>query len=150
MGTSRSGRGRGSFSGSIATTAASARCWFMSAGDRSPAEAEFLDRLGRLGPALLGAIAGIEMARRQLHPPRIAELRAALAPARDALGEAVTGFESAPAPEGLTDLAEQLRRAAGSALQSLDLFVEPGQGGEGVSRIMAAMHHHCRAQHELF
>jgi phospholipase/carboxylesterase len=116
----------------------------------SAIEKIFVDRLGVLGPALLGAIAGIEMARRQLHPPRLPELRAALAPARTALGEALAAFEAETAPDGLTELAAQLARASHAALRSLELLVEAAPSAEGVARILAGMHHHCRAQEELF
>jgi hypothetical protein len=72
----------------------------------------FMERLSRLGPALLNALEAFEIVRRRLHPPAIPSLREALLPISQRLDGTLSEFRSVAAPDGLGDLATQLITAA--------------------------------------
>lgn len=107
----------------------------------------FLDRLAKLGPALLGALDALEMARRHLYPPRFDEVRSALAPLHERLETALSAFESEDPPEEARPLAEQITKAAHATTKALAGFLEPMSGPE---RVLGAMHQHCQAQQFLY
>jgi hypothetical protein len=69
----------------------------------------FHERLSELGPALLNALAAFEEVRRRLDPPQIPGLREAVQPIAARLHAALAAFAATPAPDGLGDLAAQLR-----------------------------------------
>ncbi len=110
----------------------------------------FLRSLSGLGQALLGSLDGMEKALRHLHPPAISSLRKALAPGRLRLDRALAGFRAERAPPEAEKLAGQLVVAAECAAEALRLFVEPAEPAEAVSRMLAAMRSHCRAQEAIF
>ena len=110
----------------------------------------FLDRLARLGPALLAGLEAFEVARRRLHPPAIASLREGLRPFAERLDAALADFAATPAPEGLGELAAQLVRAAEAAAGALRDFCATGLPQEEIPRVLGAMRQHCRAQELLY
>lgn len=110
----------------------------------------FHQRLAELGPALLNALAAFEEVRRRLDPPRIAALREAVQPIADRLRQALAAFAAAPAPDGLGDLAAQLRRSAEAADAALELFCGEASPAQQIPRVLRAMHEHCRAQELLY
>jgi phospholipase/carboxylesterase len=110
----------------------------------------FLDRLSRLGPALLSALDAFEIVRRRLHPPAIPSLRAGLQPFAERLGTALAEFNAAPPPEGIAEVAAQLATAAGAAESALRDFCTTGLPQEEIPRVLRAMHQHCRAQEQLY
>ena len=114
------------------------------------ADVEFLERLTRLGPALLSALATFEVARRRLHPPEIPSLRERLAPIAERLQDALASFTEVSPPGPLGDLAAQLGAAAEAALDALRGFCTPGLPHETIPIVLRAMHQHCRAQELLY
>ena len=114
------------------------------------AEQRFFQELGRLVPALLAGLDGIEWLQRRLHPPDLPRLQSALQPAVGRLAEARGGFEQVTPPEGLRDLHRDLLAAVEPAEKALGLLAGAADSfdpeAEGVARILAAMHLHCRAQ----
>jgi len=116
-------------------------------GEPDPA---FVERLSRLGPALLGAIEAFEVARRRLHPPAIGELRDGLQPFAERLGTALAAFQAAPAPDGLGELAAQLVSSATAAQDALSNFCAPASPQAAIPRVLHAMRQHCRAQELLY
>ncbi len=107
----------------------------------------FLDRLAKLGPALLGALDALETARRHLHPQRFDEIRAALDPLHEKLATALSTFESADAPDDAKPFAEQIAKSARATQDALAGFLQPISGPE---EILRAMHQHCQAQQFLY
>ena len=110
----------------------------------------FEEALSELGPALLNAIAAFEEVRRRLDPPQIPGLRDAVRPIAERLHAALERFAAAPIPDGLDDLAAQLRQAAEAADTALDLFVTESSPALAIPRVLKAMHEHCRAQALLY
>lgn len=110
----------------------------------------FEDALSELGPALLNAIAAFEEVRRRLDPPQIPGLRTAVQPVADRLHAALAQFGAAPIPEGLDDLAAQLRQSAEAADSALQLFVGESSPAQAIPRVLRAIHEHCRAQALLY
>lgn len=116
-------------------------------------DAQSIDRafgraMGRLGPALLGALEALERTFRRLHPPDFPRLQAGVAPVGDALDEARTAFSNASAPAGLEAFRADLAAAAGFAAAALGRIREPGS--EGPMATLRAMHEHARAQAGLY
>lgn len=110
----------------------------------------FHEDLSELGPALLNAIAAFEEVKRRLDPPQIPGLRTAVQPIAERLRAALTRFAAAEVPDGLEDLAAQLRQAAEAADTALDLFVTESSPAQAIPRVLRAMHEHCRAQALLY
>jgi predicted esterase len=110
----------------------------------------FHARLAELGPALLAALTAFEEVRRRLDPPHIPALRAAARPVAERLHAALEAFAATPAPDGLGDLAAQLRQAAEAADAALALFCGAAAPAEAIPRVLRAMHEHCRAQALLY
>lgn len=110
----------------------------------------FTAALSALGPALLNALAGFEQVRRQLDPPRLGALRAALQPLATRLRAARDAFRAAPPPDGLADLAAQLLRAADAADAMGELFCADAPPPEMIPRVLAAMRQHEEAQRQLY
>ncbi|MDG2305782.1 MAG: phospholipase [Candidatus Binatia bacterium] len=107
----------------------------------------FLDRLSKLGPALLGGLDALETARRHLHPQRFDEIRAALGPWHEKLTGALEVFEGTETPEEARPFAEQITKSAHAAEKALAGFLEPVSGPQ---EILRAMHLHCQAQQFLY
>ncbi|MBM4267959.1 MAG: phospholipase [Deltaproteobacteria bacterium] len=112
-----------------------------------PEEQAFLERLSRLGPALISALHALETARRVLHPPRFPEIRSGLTPVRARLAEELGAFEQGAVPEEARPVAEQMATSARAAQTALDLFLAPLSSPEP---ILDAMHEHCRSQASLY
>ncbi len=110
----------------------------------------FLERLSRLGPALLAALEAFEIVRRRLHPPAIGGLRDELAPFGERLDAALAAFAASPPPAELGDLAAQLTSAAKAAASALHNFCAPSLELEAIPRVLHAMRQHCRAQELLY
>ena len=110
----------------------------------------FHQRLGELGPALLNALAAFEEVRRRLDPPQIPGLRRAAQPIATRLHDALAAFAAAPAPDGLGDLAAQLRQSAEAADAAFELFCGEASPAQAIPRVLRAMHEHCRAQELLY
>ncbi len=111
---------------------------------RDPA---FLERLGKLGPALLASLEALEVVRRHLHPPRLSTLRDSLEPLRAQLAGERAGFASVAPPAEAQAFAERLLRSTDVTLAAIERFLEPGAGPE---QILGAMHLHCEAQRLLY
>src|SRR5215831_9633887 len=103
----------------------------------------FIERLTRLGRALLTALDAFELTRRRLHPPAIGALRDALQPFATQLDNAVAEFSATPVPEGLGDVTQQLAAAATTTQQALAEFCAPALPHEAIARVLGAMHRHC-------
>lgn len=110
----------------------------------------FIERLSRLGPALLNGLEAFEIVRRRLHPPAFGSLRDGLQPIADRLDATLSDFKGVPPPEALTDLAAQLSGAAEAAASALHNFCEAGLPPEAIPRVLYAMRQHCRAQEMLY
>ena len=110
----------------------------------------FHERLSELGPALLNALAAFEEVRRRLDPPQIPGLREAVQPIAARLHVALAAFAATPAPDGLGDLAAQLRQSAEAADAALELFCGDASPAQAIPRVLRAMHEHCRAQALLY
>ena len=110
----------------------------------------FHQRLSELGPALLNALAAFEEVRRRLDPPQIPGLRDAVQPIARRLHDALAAFAATPAPDGLGDLAEQLRQSAAAADTAFELFCGEASPAQAIPRVLKAMHEHCRAQELLY
>ncbi|MFN8641264.1 MAG: phospholipase [Candidatus Binatia bacterium] len=110
----------------------------------------FHQRLSELGPALLDALGAFEEIRRHLDPPHIPALRAAAQPIAERLHAALEAFAATPAPDGLGDLAAQLRQSAEAADTAFALFCGEASPAEAIPRVLRAMHEHCRAQELLY
>ena len=114
----------------------------------------FADAVGKLGPALLTALAGLEHAERRLHPPDMEPVRAALGPVEEALDEARFAFRKFRSgggregvPSGLEGFAERLAAAADHAYEAVVRFSEPARD---VGRVLEGMHFHRRADAALY
>jgi phospholipase/carboxylesterase len=117
-------------------------------------EERFFQELGRLGPALLAALDGLEWVQRRLHPPDLPRLQSTLQPGLGRLAEARARFIERPPPPGLEALHCDLLAAVEPAEKALALFAGVGDSfdpqAEGVARILAAMQLHCSALEALF
>jgi phospholipase/carboxylesterase len=113
-------------------------------------DGRFFQALNRLGPALLSALEGFEQVRRLLHPPRIGSLRDAVEPLGRELAAALDAFERAKAPGELVELARRFGEASRTMGAALEEFCAPAGPQEGVARVLAAMHLHCKAQELLY
>ncbi len=112
--------------------------------------AQFLDAVGGLGPPLLGALDAFAQVGRLLHPPRIPALRAAAAPFRERLEEALAAYRGATPPPEAADLARELERAAAHAARALALFCDSAPPSEGIARVLAALREQCLALEALY
>lgn len=110
----------------------------------------FADAVAALGPPLLQALDAVSQALRQLHPPALPAIRAALAPFEDPLAEALESFGALAPSADVHELHAQLRDAAGHALAAIRGFTQSGAGPEATAHILGAMHRHARAQAALF
>jgi len=110
----------------------------------------FLDAVGHVGASLLNLLSAMETVSRLLHPPRIVELRGAVAPLRAELEQAHVAFQAVTPPEGLEPIARGLEVSAEAALRSAGLFVDEGEPAEAISRVLGAMKAHAEAQARLF
>ncbi|HSP96509.1 MAG TPA: phospholipase [Candidatus Dormibacteraeota bacterium] len=110
----------------------------------------FHQRLGELGPALLNALAAFEEVRRRLDPPQIPALRHAAQPIATRLHEALAAFAATTPPDGLGDLAAQLRQSAEAADAAFELFCGEASPAQAIPRVLRAMHEHCHAQELLY
>lgn len=108
---------------------------------------DFLDRLAKLGPALLSGLDAMETARRHLHPQHFDEIRERLAPLHGNLEAALKTFDDGAAPDEAKPFAEQIGKSAHAAEKALAGFLKPMSGPE---EILRAMHHHCQAQQFLY
>jgi len=118
---------------------------------------DYMDRVGVLGPAVLRVLEGFERVLRHLHPPLIPQLQAALAPAEEALSEALSSFEAAGAPAELEGFHQRMGVAARAAHTAAALFNDSSGGSAqsadraaGIGLVLGAMREHCRAQEVLF
>lgn len=118
--------------------------------DPAPSQDAFLDAIGELGAPLLQLLAGMEIVARQLHPPRISELRAGLGPVVESLATARTAFARLTPPEGLDGLSRVLGDAASEAERAGRLFTEAGDPVDAIGRVLGAMKAHAEAQSQLF
>ena len=112
-----------------------------------------LDAVAALGASLLAVLETFEVTQRQLHPPRIPELRGRLRAPGQRLEEALSGFETQVSRESETDgrlFEERLTEAGRAALGAVRLFGEDEPGTDAVKRILAAMQQHCLAQEASF
>jgi len=113
-------------------------------------ESELMDRIAVLGPALLRVLESLERAQRHLHPPMIAQLQTAMAPAGEQLAEAIASFERVSPPPALPDFSQQMLTASRAAHAAVSLFGESGEPEMAIVRVLGAMRAHCRAQEALF
>ncbi len=107
----------------------------------------FLDKLAKLGPALLSGLDALETARRHLHPQRFDEIRSALEPLHQKLAGALTVFEASETPDEAKAFAAQIAKSAHATQKALSGFLQPISGPE---EILHAMHQHCQAQQFLY
>lgn len=107
----------------------------------------FSAAVARIGPALLGSLAGLEHAERHLHPPAMAGVRELLAPLGDELDEGRAELRRAPVSAELEAFASRLGEAGDHAFEALMRFVDPS--GD-VGRVLQGMHFHRRAEAALY
>lgn len=108
---------------------------------------DYARALGRLGAATLASLQAFEVAQRQLHPPWIPDLRAALAPHRERLGGALATWQMLQPPEELTSFHEHFAQGAEQAHEALERFLDPRAGPPG---ILSSWRCHARAQETLY
>lgn len=117
-------------------------------------DAPFLDAVGELGPALLKVLAAFDEVQRRLHPPELSRLRAAVAPARAFLEEALAAAGAEAPPPRLEEFARVLLASAGHAARGLELFLADEAAADepmaGIAAVMGALREHSRAQAVLF
>jgi phospholipase/carboxylesterase len=106
--------------------------------------------LAEMGSGTLGTLQALETAMRWLHPPALEDLRAQLSPIRDRLSNALAGFRSARAPDGLTDLHARFAESGEAALAAAEGFVQPAPAEEVAPRVLRSMREHARAQELLY
>ena len=107
----------------------------------------FSAAVARIGPALLRSLAGLETARRRLHPATMAPVVAALQPLAAELGDARAQLQRAPVPAELEAFGARLAEAGDRAADALERFTAPG--GD-VGQILLGMHLHHRAEAALY
>lgn len=110
-------------------------------------DAGFLDRLAKLGPALLAGLDAMETARRHLHPQHFGQIRERLAPLHANLKAALNAFDAGDVPDEAAAFAGQMQKSARAAEEALSGFLKPASGPE---EILRAMHHHCQAQQFVY
>jgi len=110
----------------------------------------FLEALGRLGPPLLRALAGLDHCQRQLHPPELPRLREGMQGVIGDLVAARNAFGEVAEPEGLESFREQLDIAVSLALQAVERFADGSPGPDGVARVLESMSLHAQAQEALY
>jgi phospholipase/carboxylesterase len=117
-------------------------------------DAPFLEAAGHLAPALLGMLVVFDRIQRQLHPPRLPDLREIAAPVRDRLASALERAAALTHSAELDGVADALLKAARHAARAADLFLGGDEGAEGpeagVATLMTAFREHCRAQAAVF
>jgi phospholipase/carboxylesterase len=106
--------------------------------------------VGQLGPVLLGGLDALEKVFRRLHPPDLPDLRARIAPARDALDDALSNFEEVETPVSIEEFRTRLARSARLTLEALEGIIDPGSPEQGPAGILQAMHQHAQAQAEVY
>jgi phospholipase/carboxylesterase len=106
--------------------------------------------VGQLGPLLLGGLDALEQAFRRLHPPDIPRLRSHLAPARDALEEAMAEFDEVETPAPLEEFRKRLMQSARLTTESLAGIVDSGPPEQAAQRALRSMHQHARAQAQVY
>ena len=114
------------------------------------ADDSFSRAVGRLGPALLATLDGLERVQRRLHPPQIESLKQLLAPLSERLADALEAFAAEAPPVGMEKFAAQLCVAGEDASRALALFCDPAAPQEAVPRMLQSMREHCRAQEALY
>ena len=107
----------------------------------------FSAAVARIGPALLHSLAGLETARRRLHPAAMAPVVAALQPLAAELDDARAQLRRTPAPVELEAFGARLGEAGDRAADALERFTAPG--GD-VGQILLGMHLHHRAEAALY
>ena len=118
--------------------------------DASPSDA-YRQRVAQLGAATIAALEGIEVAERHLHPPLIPKLRQTLGVPRDRLEEALEAFAAAaPDDPALRSFHDHFAAGAGTSLEALRLFVDPGPPHEATARVLGSLGQHRRAQAALY
>ena len=118
-------------------------------GDEASVQQAFGESVGRLGPALLVSVDGLEKAFRRLHPPAFASLQAALTEPLANLEAARGAFAEVALPDpSLAEFRADLLGAAEWTARALGRFVDPGD--EGTMGVLKAMHDHARAQARLY
>ena len=126
----------------------------MTGGASEETDAVFLEGVGRLGPALLGVLAGFDHLQRHLHPPDIERLREALRPAAHRLGVALVAARETDHSQALAAYARPLLDAAEHAARAAELFLGDSETAEGspdpVAAVLASGRAHCRAQAAIF
>jgi phospholipase/carboxylesterase len=122
----------------------------MASKDSSEAEQAFLGALGRLGPALLNVLSGLEIVARRLDPAELPALRQAIGAPGRALEEALQVIAGTEVPQGLSDLSAQLARAGQHATRAVSLFVGSAGRPDAIADVLTAMHEHCLAQSAVF
>jgi phospholipase/carboxylesterase len=115
----------------------------------SPPE-DYQRALSDLGAAALAALHGLEVAQRHLHPPRIAELRAALEPGLEPLERTLEAFRAIRPSELTRPLHAQLEKGSEHAAAALRVFLEAPEPQSAVLRILEAFREHCRALETLY
>jgi phospholipase/carboxylesterase len=121
-----------------------------SSGAAPDVDRTFGTAVGELGPLMLGGLDALEKAFRRLHPPDLPRLRASLAPARDALENAVSSFEEVEAPTSLEEFRDRLLGAARLASEALAGIVDSGPPQEATGRALQAMHQHAQALSQVY
>jgi phospholipase/carboxylesterase len=112
--------------------------------------AAFVDRLSQLGSAVLTGLDAFEKVRRRLQPPELPSLREAVAPLAANVHAALDAFRATPAPDELSGLAQQLIDVAEMTARTLDDFCAVAAPHEAISKVLGAMHQHCRTQERLY
>jgi phospholipase/carboxylesterase len=117
--------------------------------ERTPEDA-LLDAITALMPPLLGALDALRHAGRYLHPPTLADLAAAIAPAEAPLAAALHAFEAQDWPAGLADFRAAVAAAAGHALKGIRDFAAAPQSRQRLMAAYRASGQGWRAQEALY
>ncbi len=106
-----------------------------------------VDAITTLTPRLLAALTAFEQIQRNMHPDRVPQLAAFIAPYEDELRTAFESFQELRFPEHLEAFASRLGRSAEYSLRACNGFT--GLHDDRWAT-MKSMRTHCRAQELLF
>lgn len=115
-----------------------------------PISEEYQGALSRAGVATLTALGALETASRYLHPPQMGQLRDALRPHFDELGQALDAYRSLDAPAPLTAFHQRFCEGAELAHRALEMFLSVSGPDQAIVKVLGSLRTFCRALECLY